>query len=191
MRNFCGTLVALLGFSLWTPLASGLQKNDASKNIKDGPQANRVCTQEGRVNVCRDAIPSQRDELAPTSVTLSGDPKEKGKLLLLLDIPSNILSRLADDPENNRKYHPTTTKKYQPAVPAPSQAGKYIPAPKAERVWRYQPKASFEYQPKRDWNYNRDVYGRLWRQNILHDTRVVELRVESPGVYLLPVGATR
>lgn len=197
MRRICTVFVALVMAGGWSSRANAQQKAGAKAGGVTTSQATRVCALENGVNVCRDAGAAEagereRVELKAGVAAPGAGPTKPGRLLLLLDITSNVFSRLADDPENNRKFHAKAAQEYRPSAPAPPGAGKYVPAGAADApVWKYQPKASFAYQPKRDWTYNRDVYGRLWQQNIAHDTRVVELPVEAPGVYLLPIADVR
>jgi hypothetical protein len=35
------------------------------------------------------------------------------------------------------------------------------------------------------------VFGRMWRQKIQHNTRVVVVPIETPGVFLMPVAEAR
>lgn len=149
--------------------------------------SSRVCATEGGINVCRNVV-AKREVVRVEEIPFT----LKGKLFLLLDIPANIFARLAAPPETNREYHPTPSFEYHPAPPAPQGASAYRPLrDDGDPVWRYQPKASFKYTPKRDWSYNRDVFGRLWRANIEHDTRVVEVPIEEPFIVLKPTAEVR
>lgn len=148
----------------------------------------RVCTTESGLTVCRNIAIEEK----PQPVHLDASPDQaRGRLLVLLDIPADIFSRLAASPESNRKYHPKRSWQYHPAAPAPAGADKYRPAPDRESLWRYKPKSSFAYTPRRDWTYDRDVFGRLWRANIAHDTRVIEVPIMEPFEVYLPVGEVR
>ncbi len=194
MRNYCRAIPALLGLAVWTSLASGQQRTEAIRDSKGPAQGSRVCSLEKGVNVCRDASPAERDagarsDVKPPAAASTGEPKYPGKLLVLLDIPSNIFIRLADDPADNRMYHAVKQKEYRPAPPAPLGAGEYSPPVGSKApAWKYHPEKSFEYRAKRDWTYDRDVYGRLWRANIEYAKRVLELPFAKRGVYLFPVG---
>jgi len=156
-----------------------------------GATIERVCSQEFGITVCRNADSA----LVKPATAVSAQPvaaKEPGRLLLLLDIPKNTLDRLAGDPARNREFHPKQSWEYRPEAPAPRNAGSYAPTTSPDGpAWRYHRKTSFAFRPKQDSNYNRDVFGRIWRQNIQHDTRVVEVPIDQPGLYLLPVGSVR
>jgi hypothetical protein len=195
MRNHRTALMAILMLTAWSTLAGGQERVDTNPEVDVTVQWDRVCAREFGVIVCRDSRPTSPEEkLGVAGQPLFEPPSESGylgKLMVLLDIPSNIFYRLAQNPAYNREYHPTPSFKYQPIPPAPQSAGDYAPpapTPTGEPVWRYHP-TNFTYRPKTDWTYNRDVYGRIWRANIMHDTRVVEFPVEAPGIYLLPVAA--
>jgi hypothetical protein len=163
----------------------------------EDPPFSGVCAREAGVIVCREGIARSRveggqTETKPSAAPKTGEAEKPGKLLVLLDIPKDIFARLADDPDNNRKYQPKAAQKYRPAAPAAPLAAKVSTANGSDGpTWKYRPKGKVAYQPKQSWSYNRDVYGRMWRHNIQHDTRVVEVPIESPGVYLMPVGGVR
>lgn len=197
MGNHRTLLAAVLVLAAWNSLANGQQK---SKPIEDGKKSappTRICSVEKGINVCRNAvsIPVEKKtkvDVKSQAVATPGPSTMPGKLLLLLDIPSNTFARLAANPEDNRKYRRTTFDDYRPADPAPPGAGDYSPPTGVgPPVWKYHPKKSFAYQAKRDWTYDRDVFGRMWRQKIQHDTRVEVVPIEKPGVYLLPVAEAR
>lgn len=197
MRKIRTVFVALVMAGVLSSRANAQQKAEAKPGGVTTSQGARVCALENGVNVCRDSGPARAGERESVDLKAGGaaaseESTKPGRLLLLLDIPSNVFSRLAGDPENNRKFHAKAVQEYRPAAPAPPGAGKYVSGSGTEApVWKYNPKSSFEYQPKGDRTYNRDVYGRLWQQNIAHDTRVVELPVDAPGVYLMPVADVR
>ena len=171
--------------------ASTKQKAGPAPTSAAGARMDRVCTQEFGITVCRNAETAPAKP-APAAAQQPGAPTEPGRLLLLLDVPANVFDRLAADPERNREYHPKQSSDYKPEPPAPANAGKYVRTNRPDgSAWRSRPKTSAGYRPKQDWSYNRDVFGRLWRQNIQHDTRVVEVPIDQSGAYLLPVGSVR
>jgi hypothetical protein len=168
----------------------------ASKPSTDPIAPTRSCAVEGGMTVCRDVAPgapaTADAEAAEAAAVVRPAPQAKGRLLMLLDIPQDIFARLSQDPAKNREYHAKKSWDYRPKPPAPARADQYAPLLiNGVPPWKYTPKASFAYTPKRDWSYNRDVFGRIWRQNIQHDTRVAVVPVEKPGVYLMPVGEGR
>ena len=152
----------------------------------------RACSKEFGMLVCRNVPATTAPTEDAGEKTEPVTRQEPGRVLLLLDIPRNTIARLTGDPNQNREYHPKRDFSYRPSPPPPVNAAKYQPVPTTNGpVWRYQPKRTFGYRPKQNWDYNRDVYGRIWRQNILHDTRVVELTTDTPGVFVVPVGEVR
>ena len=158
------------------------------------PDAVPACTVEHGVTVCRHDISGAESAAADPEtqrvVRTENLPSAPGRLVLLLDIPSDVFARLADDPAENLKYRPSSNWDYRrpPQPPQKSMITRSSHAwEPANPVWRYQPPRSFEYQPTRSWSYDPDVVGRLWRANIVHDTRVVVRPIPQPGVYLLPV----
>lgn len=163
-----------------------------------GAEASRSCSTEQGVSVCRDVEPGktaqadEEKEQAPESTTAVKPAAPKGRVLLLLNIPQDIFARLEQDPAKNREYHAKSSWDYRPAPPAPAGADQYKPLLiNGKPPWKYTPKESFAYTPKRDWSYNRDVFGRIWRANIEHDTQVVSVPNKKRGTYLMAVGAPR
>jgi len=180
--------LTIVMISCWTLANTKLKSGKAPAS--GGAVIDRVCSQEFGITVCRnvksDATKPETD--GKPSVVAS----EPGRLLVLLDIPNNIFDRLAGDPARNREFHPKQNWDYRPVAAAPATAVKYAPTARPDGpAWKYRPKSSFSYRPKQEWNYNRDVFGKLWRENIQHDTRVVEVPIDQPGLYLLPVGNVR
>lgn len=167
----------------------------STKPSTDPVAPTRSCTVEGGMSVCREVLPGEmKPAEKPTAqaATASDATAPKGRLLLLLDIPRDIFTRLADDPAKNREYHAKSSWNYQPAPPAPAGADRYKPLlSNGEAPWKYKPKETFAYTPKRDWSYNRDVFGRIWRQNIQHDTKVVQIPLNKHGTFLMPMAPVR
>ena len=161
-------------------------EDDQGRSLND-PAPHRTCTETMGVTVCRNAQPAVMGETVVAAVKRPADASKEGSVeggvrIVLLDIPSDILSRLADDPNNNRKFLPRDSWDYH----APSGQTYYADIfSRAFRDlkpdtpgWEYHPKASFVYHPKESWGYDRDVFGRLWRENIRSDTRILIEAVE-------------
>lgn len=153
--------------------AVGTSAKDAGLTKNVG--TTRHCTTENQVIVCRDAAVVEPPKKESTSQQILLDVvlsrgRQPEKIVVVEGIPPEVLPRLSNSPDENRRYSAKRSWTYR-AEPARTFHQPTKLRTKSRRLsdtapWKYHPQASQAYHAKNSWTYHRDVYKTLWRQRL-------------------------